>query len=94
LPTSLVPAYLLKSVTTEHDSRRPSIEGVRRVRAGHQGLRAQHPHLNDSGTPNGQDEQVSIATFMKAWKTSNCAMVVTTETGKLTRPGESGDFLI
>jgi hypothetical protein len=37
-------------------------------------------HLNDSGTKNGKDEQVSIATFMKSWKTSNYTMIVTKET--------------
>jgi Peptidase_C39 like family len=34
-------------------------------------------HLNDSGTKNGRDEQVSLATFQKAWATSNNVAVVT-----------------
>jgi hypothetical protein len=37
-------------------------------------------HLNDSGTKNGKDEQVSIATFMKAWQTSGYTMIITQET--------------
>lgn len=36
-------------------------------------------HLNDSGTEDGRDEQVDIATFMKAWKTSDYRMIVTEE---------------
>lgn len=39
-------------------------------------------HLNDSGTPDGRDEQVSIATFMKAWKTGGYRMIVTEQTNK------------
>jgi hypothetical protein len=39
-------------------------------------------HLNDSGTPDGRDEQVSIATFMKAWKTDGFRMIVTEQPGK------------
>jgi hypothetical protein len=39
-------------------------------------------HLNDSGTPDGRDEQVSIATFTKAWKTGGFAMIVTEQTSK------------
>jgi hypothetical protein len=35
-------------------------------------------HLNDSGIPDGQDEQVSVATFQKAWATSHNFIVVTT----------------
>ena len=35
-------------------------------------------HLNDSGIPNGRDEQVSIATFETAWATSHNFIVVTT----------------
>jgi hypothetical protein len=35
-------------------------------------------HLNDSGIPDGRDEQVSIATFAAAWATSHNFMVVTT----------------
>jgi hypothetical protein len=36
-------------------------------------------HLNDSGVEDGQDEQVSIATFAAAWATSDNAMIVTLE---------------
>jgi hypothetical protein len=39
-------------------------------------------HLNDSGTSDGRDEQVPLATFMKAWETSGYQMVVTEETVK------------
>ena len=39
-------------------------------------------HLNDSGTPDGRDEQVPIATFMKAWKTGGYRMIVTEQTSK------------
>jgi Peptidase_C39 like family len=35
-------------------------------------------HLNDSGIPNGRDEQVSMATFETAWATSHNFIVVTT----------------
>ena len=34
-------------------------------------------HLNDSGTPDGADEQVSIAIFQQAWAAGDDAMVVT-----------------
>ncbi|MBO0678150.1 C39 family peptidase [Mycolicibacterium sp. S2-37] len=34
-------------------------------------------HLNDSGTQDGADEQVSIDTFTTAWQTSGNAMVAT-----------------
>jgi Peptidase_C39 like family len=34
-------------------------------------------HLNDSGIKNGQDEQVPISTFEKAWATSHNFVVVT-----------------
>ena len=34
-------------------------------------------HLNDSGTPDGRDEQIPLALFMKAWDSSNELMVVT-----------------
>ena len=37
-------------------------------------------HLNDSGTKDGRDEQVPIATFLKAWKTGDNEMIVTKET--------------
>lgn len=43
-------------------------------------------HLNDSGTPDGRDEQVPIATFTKAWDTGDDEMVVTQETGNSTPP--------
>ena len=35
-------------------------------------------HLNDSGTPNGRDEQIPMALFVQAWDASNELMVVTT----------------
>jgi Peptidase_C39 like family len=38
-------------------------------------------HLNDSGTPDGRDEQISLATFTQAWATSNNLLIVTRETG-------------
>ena len=34
-------------------------------------------HLNDSGTPNGRDEQIPMATFAQAWATGNNLLVVT-----------------
>jgi len=34
-------------------------------------------HLNDSGSKAGRDEQVWIATFEQAWKTSDNFAVVT-----------------
>ena len=37
--------------------------------------------LNDSGTPNGRDEQIPMATFTQAWATSNNLLIVTQETG-------------
>jgi hypothetical protein len=37
-------------------------------------------HLNDSGTEDGADEQVSIATFEAGWATSGHDMVITKET--------------
>jgi hypothetical protein len=39
-------------------------------------------HLNDSGTSHGRDEQVSIATFMKAWQPDGFRMIVTRRTLK------------
>jgi len=38
-------------------------------------------HLNDSGTPNGRDEQIPLATFSQAWETSNDLLIVTQATG-------------
>jgi hypothetical protein len=38
-------------------------------------------HLNDSGTPNGRDEQIPMATFTQAWATGNDLLIVTQETG-------------
>jgi Peptidase_C39 like family len=38
-------------------------------------------HLNDSGTPNGRDEQIPMATFTQAWGTSNNLLIVTQQTG-------------
>jgi hypothetical protein len=37
-------------------------------------------HLNDSGSPDGRDEQVPMSTFMKAWKASGYEMTATEET--------------
>jgi hypothetical protein len=37
-------------------------------------------HLNDSGTPDGRDEQISMATFSQAWRTSDDLLIVTQET--------------
>ena len=34
-------------------------------------------HLNDSGTPNGRDEQIPMATFAQAWATGNDLLIVT-----------------
>ena len=39
--------------------------------------RADVVHLNDSGTPNGRDEQIPMATFTRAWATSNDLLIVT-----------------
>jgi hypothetical protein len=38
-------------------------------------------HLNDSGNPDGRDEQIPMAVFVKAWSTSDQFMVFTTSTG-------------
>ncbi len=38
-------------------------------------------HLNDSGTPDGRDEQIPLATFTKAWATGDDLLIVTRETG-------------
>ncbi|WP_156624069.1 hypothetical protein [Mycobacterium sp. 852002-40037_SCH5390672] len=35
-------------------------------------------HLNDSGTPEGRDEQIPLGLFVESWETSNELMVVTT----------------
>jgi hypothetical protein len=37
-------------------------------------------HLNDSGTPNGRDEQIPMATFTQAWATGDNLLIVTRET--------------
>ncbi len=42
--------------------------------------RADVVHLNDSGTPNGRDEQILMDTFTKAWATSNDLLIVTEQT--------------
>ena len=34
-------------------------------------------HLNDSGTPQGRDEQIPMTLFLKPWDASNELMVVT-----------------
>lgn len=39
-------------------------------------------HLNDSGNPDGRDEQIPLETFVKAWATSHDFMTVTQETHK------------
>jgi hypothetical protein len=33
-------------------------------------------HLNDSGTPNGRNEQIPLASFTRAWATSNNLLIV------------------
>jgi hypothetical protein len=40
-------------------------------------------HLT-SGTPNGRDEQIPLATFTQAWATSNNLLIVTQQTSHLT----------
>jgi hypothetical protein len=37
-------------------------------------------HLNDSGTPNGRDEQIPMGTFDQAWATSDNLLIVTQQT--------------
>jgi peptidase C39-like protein len=39
-------------------------------------------HLNDSGTPNGRNEQIPLATFSQAWATSDDLLIVTRQTGR------------
>jgi hypothetical protein len=39
-------------------------------------------HLNDSGSPQGKDEQIRMDVFVKAWATSHNFMTVTQETHK------------
>ena len=43
-------------------------------------------HLNDSGTPDGRDEQVPLDTFTQAWATGNNLLIVTQATGYGTLP--------
>jgi uncharacterized protein YvpB len=43
--------------------------------------RANIVHLNDSGTPNGRDEQIPMDTFTQAWATGNNLLIVTRQTG-------------
>ena len=38
-------------------------------------------HLNDSGTPDGRNEQIPMATLSQAWRTSDDLLIVTQETG-------------
>ena len=38
-------------------------------------------HVNDSGTPHGSNEQIPLATFSQAWRTSDDLLIVTQETG-------------
>ncbi|MBS4728914.1 C39 family peptidase [Mycobacterium sp. SM1] len=40
-------------------------------------------HLNDSGTPNGRDERIPMATFTQAWATSDDLLIVTQETNDI-----------
>ncbi|BBY07343.1 C39 family peptidase [Mycobacterium noviomagense] len=37
-------------------------------------------HLNDSGTPNGRDEQIPMDTFSQAWATGDNLLIVTQQT--------------
>nr|VTO96578.1 hypothetical protein BIN_B_01645 [Mycobacterium riyadhense] len=39
-------------------------------------------HLNDSGSPDGRDEQIPMAVFIKAWAASHDFMTVTEETSE------------
>lgn len=39
-------------------------------------------HVNDSGTPDGRNEQIPMATFSQAWATSDDLLIVTQETGR------------
>jgi hypothetical protein len=39
--------------------------------------RADIVHLNDSGTPNGRDEQIPMSTFTQAWSTGDNLLIVT-----------------
>ncbi len=43
-------------------------------------------HLNDSGTPNGRDERIPLATFTQAWATGDNLLIVTQQTGYDTVP--------
>ncbi len=43
-------------------------------------------HLNDSGTPDGRDEQIPLDTFSQAWATGNNLLIVTQATGYGTVP--------
>jgi hypothetical protein len=38
-------------------------------------------HVNDSGTPDGRNEQIPMAAFSQAWTTSDDLLIVTQETG-------------
>ena len=38
-------------------------------------------HVNDSGTPDGRNEQIPMATLSQAWRTSDDLLIVTQETG-------------
>ena len=38
--------------------------------------RADIVHLNDSGTPNGRNEQIPLTTFTRAWATGNDLLIV------------------
>ena len=38
-------------------------------------------HVNDSGTPDGRNEQIPMATFSQAWTSSDDLLIVTQETG-------------
>jgi hypothetical protein len=39
-------------------------------------------HVNDSGTPDGRNEQIPMATFSQAWTTSDDLLIVTQETSR------------
>ena len=43
-------------------------------------------HLNDSGTPDGRDEQVPLALFLTAWATSDQQIIATTQTTESDEP--------
>ena len=42
---------------------------------------AEMVHLNDSGTPDGRNEQIPMATFTRAWATGDNLLIVTRRSG-------------